>query len=86
MWRGSRGATMASARAAEPSATQVVRASGGPVHGDAGVSQQRGTVYGGMGQAFGAGDLTMAVPTQASTENTGSLTGHILAQGWSDIN
>jgi hypothetical protein len=33
------------------------------------------------------GDLTMAVPTHAyhDVENTGSLTGHILNQGWSDI-
>jgi hypothetical protein len=28
--------------------------------------------------------MTMAVPNGPSVENSGSLTGHILAQGWSD--
>jgi hypothetical protein len=47
-----------------------------------GVPQQRasGTVYGGTG-----GYPEMTMPVQMSfLENSGSLTGHILAQGWSD--
>ena len=70
--------------ATEPEATrtQVVRAPGAtPV-----VPTQRGTVY--EAGELPPGDLTMAVPTHAfhdAVENTGSLTGHILNQGWSDI-
>jgi hypothetical protein len=30
------------------------------------------------------GHLTVSLPVRRATENTGSLTGHILAQGWSD--
>jgi hypothetical protein len=50
--------------------------------GVSGVPQQRasGTVYGGSG---GFPEMTMQVPV-SSLENSGSLTGHILAQGWSD--
>jgi hypothetical protein len=46
------------------------------------VPQQRasGTVYGGTG---GYPEMAMPVPV-SSLENSGSLTGHILAQGWSD--
>lgn len=39
-----------------------------------------GTVY---GNGEGAGFTTVAIPANA-VENSGSLTGHILAQGWSD--
>lgn len=41
--------------------------------------QQAGTVYGGP-----TGHLTVALPTANPVENSGSLTGHILAQGWTD--
>jgi hypothetical protein len=44
----------------------------------------RGTVYGAPGGHGGHGEMTMAVPTISPLENSGSLTGHILAQGWSD--
>ena len=67
--------------AAGPEATQVVPTSGVP--------HQRGTVYGGADAGGVVGDMTIAVPTHAyqdAVENTGSLTGHILSQGWSDIN
>jgi hypothetical protein len=37
-------------------------------------------VYGGVG---GYPEMTMPVPL-SSLENSGSLTGHILAQGWND--
>jgi hypothetical protein len=48
------------------------------------VPQQRaqGTVYGASG-GFPAVDMTMPVQ-MSSVENSGSLTGHILAQGWTD--
>lgn len=39
-----------------------------------------GTVY---GNGEGAGFATVAIPANA-VETSGSLTGHILAQGWSD--
>lgn len=39
----------------------------------------RGRIYGGSG---GPAGMAMAIP--AGVENTGSLTGHILAQGWPD--
>ncbi|WP_127544870.1 hypothetical protein [Actinoplanes sp. OR16] len=57
-----------------------------------GVPQQRadgaGTVYstGGypsIGDSYSASDMTMPVSMDAA-ENSGSLTGHILAQGWQD--
>ena len=50
----------------------------------AGVPQQRmqGTVYGGMGSES-AIDMTMPVSMNA-VDNSGSLTGHILAQGWAE--
>lgn len=42
--------------------------------------QSAGTVYGGP-----PGQVTAALPTAAdAVENSGSLTGHILAQGWPD--
>lgn len=40
-----------------------------------------GTVY---GAGPGAGRMTMALPPGHPLENSGSLTGHILAQGWAD--
>ncbi|KOX15162.1 hypothetical protein ADK66_02615 [Micromonospora sp. NRRL B-16802] len=40
-----------------------------------------GTVYGG---GEGPGFATIALPANAAVENSGSLTGHILAQGWAD--
>lgn len=43
----------------------------------------RGTVYGGPGGTAPA-EMTVAIPTGNPVENTGSLTGHILAQGWTD--
>ncbi|GAA0816332.1 hypothetical protein [Spirilliplanes yamanashiensis] len=69
---------------AEPDATrtQVVRAP----EATQVVPAQRGTVY--EAGELEVGDRTMAVPTHAyhdAVENTGSLTGHILNQGWSDI-
>jgi hypothetical protein len=45
--------------------------------------RSRGTVYGGLGGP-GPGDMTIAVRTGNPVDNTGSLTGHILAQGWTD--
>lgn len=39
----------------------------------------QGTVYGG---GPGAGRMTVALPPGHPLENSGSLTGHILAQGW----
>jgi hypothetical protein len=48
-----------------------------------GVPQQRGegTVYGGVGNQSPI-DMTMPVSMNPAVENSGSLTGHILAQGW----
>jgi hypothetical protein len=50
------------------------------------VPQQRnvagGTVYGTGG--YDVIDMTVPVSTNAAVENSGSLTGHILAQGWHD--
>jgi hypothetical protein len=43
----------------------------------------RGTVYGGTGGS-GVADMTIPVPRGNPLENSGSLTGHILAQGWTD--
>jgi len=43
--------------------------------------RQQGTVYGASG--FEAIDMTMPVSTNP-VDNSGSLTGHILAQGWHD--
>ncbi|PRY29355.1 hypothetical protein [Pseudosporangium ferrugineum] len=50
----------------------------------ASVPQQRGegTVYGGLAD-YAPADMTMPVMMN-SVENSGSLTGHILAQGWRD--
>jgi hypothetical protein len=52
------------------------------VHGAA-VPQQRthGTVYGG---ASGQSAIDMTMPVSSPMESSGSLTGHILAQGWTD--
>ena len=43
----------------------------------------RGTVYGGP-DSPGPADMTIVMPIRNPVENTGSLTGHILAQGWTD--
>ncbi|MEU4218460.1 hypothetical protein [Actinoplanes sp. NPDC026623] len=50
----------------------------------AAVPQQRGqgTVYGGLAE-YAPADMTMPVSINP-VENSGSLTGHILAQGWRD--
>ncbi|SCL16709.1 hypothetical protein GA0074694_1728 [Micromonospora inyonensis] len=48
-----------------------------------GTSAQPGTVYGGSA-TDGPGFATVALPSGNPVENTGSLTGHILAQGWTD--
>jgi hypothetical protein len=55
----------------------------GSGHGGA-VPQQRdhGTVYGGLAD-YAPADMTMPVMMNP-VENSGSLTGHILAQGWRD--
>jgi hypothetical protein len=42
-----------------------------------------GTVYGGPG-TDGPGFATVHLPAGNPLENSGSLTGHILAQGWTD--
>ncbi|WP_244295875.1 hypothetical protein [Micromonospora orduensis] len=57
------------------------RATAGVRHGrpDAG-ADLAGTVY---GSGEGPGFATVALPANA-VENSGSLTGHILAQGWAD--
>jgi hypothetical protein len=51
-------------------------------HGAA-VPQQRapGTVYGGTA---GQSAIDMTMPVSSPMESSGSLTGHILAQGWTD--
>lgn len=41
----------------------------------------QGTIYGGPA-AHSAIEMTMPVAMNPSLENSGSLTGHILAQGW----
>lgn len=46
-----------------------------PVH----EGRTAGTIYGGP-----EGHVTVSVPMRNPVENTGSLTGHILAQGWAD--
>lgn len=48
--------------------------------GKGAASRAEGTVY---GAGHGERDRTRSVPA-GSLENSGSLTGHILAQGWSD--
>jgi hypothetical protein len=45
--------------------------------------RRAGTTYGGT-DAPGAGEMTMALPGGDPLENSGSLTGHILAQGRAD--
>lgn len=49
-----------------------------------GVPQQRGDagMYGGLAD-YAASDMTMPMTT-SPVDNSGSLTGHILAQGWRD--
>jgi hypothetical protein len=48
-----------------------------------GTPDRPGTVYGGSATE-GPGFATVALPPGNPVENTGSLTGHILAQGWAD--
>lgn len=48
-----------------------------------GDQRRQGTVYGGPGDP-GPGHLTVALPPGHPLENSGSLTGHILSQGWPD--
>lgn len=64
-----------------PSGSPAGRAAGG-AHGGrrGGGSDLAGTVY---GSGEGPGFSTIAMPANA-VENSGSLTGHILAQGWAD--
>ncbi|MEV1146349.1 hypothetical protein AB0I76_22190, partial [Micromonospora sp. NPDC049799] len=52
-------------------------AGGGPARYDGG--PDLGTLYGGT---EGPGFATVALPGNPALENSGSLTGHILAQGW----
>ncbi|WP_433116974.1 hypothetical protein [Micromonospora sp. CA-246542] len=54
---------------------------GGRTGARAGGADQAGTVY---ASGDGPGFTTIALPANAAVENSGSLTGHILAQGWSD--
>jgi hypothetical protein len=49
-----------------------------PYHGGPDLA---GTVYGG---GEGPGFATVSLPAGSPLENSGSLTGHILAQGWAD--
>ncbi|MEU4565812.1 hypothetical protein [Micromonospora sp. NPDC023956] len=58
-------------------------ATGNDADDRAGTSARSGTVYGGS-VTEGPGFATVALPTGNPVENTGSLTGHILAQGWAD--
>ncbi|HEX7744060.1 MAG TPA: hypothetical protein VF462_02195, partial [Micromonosporaceae bacterium] len=76
-------------------APPVIRSSGVPVRARATAAvpspaadgrsapRYRGTLYGGPERAD-IGNLRMSLPVRLNPENTGSLTGHILAQGWSD--
>jgi hypothetical protein len=64
--------------AATPSSAQVSLP--GPAVGSVPQQRSAGTVYGGAG-AYP--EMTMPVPA-SSLESSGSLTGHILAQGWVD--
>ena len=56
---------------------------GWPSTQGAAVPQQRapGTVYGGIA---GQSAIDMTMPVSSPMESSGSLTGHILAQGWTD--
>ena len=67
------------------STAQIFPAQTFPAQAPGGVPQQRGQVG---GTVYGTGgypsiDMTMPVSTDP-VENSGSLTGHILAQGWYD--
>jgi hypothetical protein len=66
------------------SSPQVSTPAAGHIGDSAPGPEQRlpGTVYGGMG-ADSPIDMTMPVSMNA-VENSGSLTGHILAQGWAE--
>ncbi|WP_405092037.1 hypothetical protein OG767_02920 [Micromonospora sp. NBC_01392] len=52
-----------------------------PVRPQLGSQDLAGTAYGGT---EGPGFATVALPQSSPSENTGSLTGHILAQGWAE--
>ncbi|MEU8607265.1 hypothetical protein AB0C29_04600 [Actinoplanes sp. NPDC048791] len=72
---------------AAPVSTPVTYGSGSAASGSGqstAVPQQRGqgTVYGGLAD-YAPADMTMPVNVNP-VENSGSLTGHILAQGWRD--
>jgi len=60
-----------------PAGRDATGTRGGPPDGG---SDLAGTVY---GNGEGAGFTTIAIPANA-VETSGSLTGHILAQGWAD--
>jgi len=75
------------AQVSTPPARPVTYGSGSAASGSgqpAAVPQQRGqgTVYGGLAD-YAPVDMTMPVNVNP-VENSGSLTGHILAQGWRD--
>ncbi|MEV7986560.1 hypothetical protein [Micromonospora sp. NPDC085948] len=73
------GSPLGAASTGKPSGGSTARgaASGGRHDGG---SDLAGTVY---GSGDGPGFATIAIPANA-VENSGSLTGHILAQGWAD--
>ncbi|MEH1026426.1 hypothetical protein V6W11_01600 [Micromonospora profundi] len=77
---GSRAATSSTYPAGER-ATRGTAAAGAQHGKRDGRSDLSGTVYGG---GEGPGFATIALPANAAVENSGSLTGHILAQGWAD--
>jgi hypothetical protein len=75
------------AQVSTPPARPATYGSGSAASGSgqpAAVPQQRveGTVYGGLAD-YAPADMTMPVNVNP-VENSGSLTGHILAQGWRD--
>jgi hypothetical protein len=63
-----------------PSAGAGMYGSGTGQSGSQGQLPDQGTVYGGLAD-YAPADMTMPVMTN-SVENSGSLTGHILSQGW----
>ncbi|MEU4553933.1 hypothetical protein [Micromonospora violae] len=79
--RNSTDTSRMTAPSSSPPAGSVGRDTPGPRGGRRdGGSDLAGTVY---GNGEGAGFTTIAIPANA-VETSGSLTGHILAQGWSD--
>ncbi|WP_406074272.1 hypothetical protein [Micromonospora sp. NBC_01638] len=69
-----------SAPTGSPSGSSAGRGAGARAGRHDGGSDLAGTVY---GSGEGPGFTTIAMPANA-VENSGSLTGHILAQGWAD--